>query len=150
MQASNRYFMQYIAATATIRPPKKHMENLTGRPFRKADLEDNGAPRYPITLPHVPYQEDDKDPELTAANLLTSAIDADHESQVILFPDSRQGTERVASMARRPNQLVPTGPDTWPGERRRIECRLRERATSGVITTSALDTRIARDSRVNS
>ena len=89
LQAGNRYFIQYIAATATIQSPEKHMKNLTGRPFRKVDLEDNDAPRYPTTLLHVPYPDDDRNPELTAANLLTSIIDADPEGQVILFHDSR-------------------------------------------------------------
>ena len=139
LQAGNRYFIQYIAATATIRSPDRHMENLTGRPFRKVDLQDNGAPRYPTTLLHVPYPEDDKNPELTAANLLTSIIDADHESQVILFHDSRQGAERIASMARRPNQLVPYRAGYLPQERRDIEDRIRSGALRGVVTTSALE-----------
>ena len=137
--AGNRYFIQYIAATATIQSPERHMQNLTGRPFRKVDLEDNGAPRYPTTLLHVPYPEDDRNPELTAANLLTSIIDADPEAQAILFHDSRQGAERIASMARRPHDIVPYRAGYLPEQRRDIEDRIRSRALRGLVTTSALE-----------
>ena len=137
--AGNRYFIQYIAATATIQAPERHMQNLTGRPFRKVDVDDNGAPRYPTTLLHVPYPEDDRNHELTAANLLTSIIDADTDGQAILFHDSRQGAERIANMARRPNQVVPYRAGYLPEQRRQIEDRIRSRQLRGVVTTSALE-----------
>ena len=39
IEAGNRHFIRHIAATATIRSPEKHMQDLSGRAFRKVDLE---------------------------------------------------------------------------------------------------------------
>ena len=138
-QAQNPHSIQYIAATATIQSPEKHMQNLTGRTFRRVDIEDNGAPTYPTTLLHVPYPQDEKNPEMAASRLLTSVIDNDPAAQVILFHDSRQGAERIASMARKPNQIVPYRAGYLPQERRDIEDKLRSRTIRGVVTTSALE-----------
>ena len=67
------------------------MEDLTGRTFTKVDLDENGAPTHPTLLLHVPYAQDEKNPETAASRLLTSIIDNDPEAQAILFYDSRQG-----------------------------------------------------------
>ena len=69
-------------------------------------MDENGAPTHPTLLLHVPYAQDEKNPETAASRLLTSIIDNDPEAQAILFHDSRQGAERIASMARRPHQIV--------------------------------------------
>ena len=82
------------------------MEDLTGRTFTKVDLDENGAPIHPTLLLHVPYAQDEKNPETAASRLLTSIIDNDPEAQAILFHDPSQGAERIASMARRPHQIV--------------------------------------------
>ena len=137
--AQNRYFIQYIAATATIRSPEKHMKDLTGRTFTKVDIDENGAPTHPTLLLHVPYAQDEKNPETAASRLLTSIIDNDPEAQAILFHDSRQGAERIASMARRPHQIVPYRAGYLPEERRQIEDKIRSRDLRGVVTTSALE-----------
>ena len=115
------------------------MEDLTGRTFTKVDLDENGAPTHPTLLLHVPYAQDEKNPETAASRLLTSIIDNDPEAQAILFHDSRQGAERIASMARRPHQIVAYRAGYLPGERRQIEDKIRSRDLRGVVTTSALE-----------
>ena len=62
IEAGNRHFIQHIAATATIRSPEKHMQDLGGRAFRRVGLEGNGAPTYPITLLRGPYSRRRKHP----------------------------------------------------------------------------------------
>ena len=115
------------------------MEDLTGRTFTKVDLDENGAPIHPTLLLHVPYAQDEKNPETAASRLLTSIIDNDPEAQAILFHDPRQGAERIASMARRPHQIVPYRAGYLPEERRQIEDKIRSRDLRGVVTTSALE-----------
>ena len=62
IEAGNRHFIQHIAATATIRSPEEHMQDLGGRAFRRVGLEGNGAPTYPITLLRGPYSRRRKHP----------------------------------------------------------------------------------------
>ena len=45
IEAGNRHFIQHIAATATIRSPEEHMQDLGGRAFRKVDSR-TMVPRY--------------------------------------------------------------------------------------------------------
>ena len=87
----------------------------------------------------MPYAQDEKNPETAASRLLTSIIDNDPEAQAILFHDSRQGAERIASMARRPHQIVAYRAGYLPEERRQIEDKIRSRDLRGVVTTSALE-----------
>ena len=102
-------------------------------------MDENGAPTHPTLLLHVPYAQDEKNPETAASRLLTSIIDNDPEAQAILFHDSRQGAERIASMARRPHQIVAYRAGYLPEERRQIEDKIRSRDLRGVVTTSALE-----------
>ena len=51
IQAGNRYFIQYNAATATIQSPEEHMQGLTGRTVRKVDPDGNGVPYTPLYAP---------------------------------------------------------------------------------------------------
>ena len=102
-------------------------------------MDENGAPTHPTLLLHVPYAQDEKNPETAASRLLTSIIDNDPEAQTILFHDSRQGAERIASMARRPHQIVAYRAGYLPEERRQIKDKIRSRDLCGVVTTSALE-----------
>ena len=62
IEAGNRYFIQRIAATATIRSPEKQMQDLGGRAFRRVGLEGNGAPTHSIRLLRGPYSRRRKHP----------------------------------------------------------------------------------------
>ena len=136
--AGNARPIQHIAATATIKTPETHLENLTGRQFVKVDLEDNGAPRQPTTLLHVPPPSGEQSLENAAADLLVNIIDHDPTAQVILFIDSRQGAERIAAHARRPD-VAPYRAGYLPEERREIENKLRENRIRALVATSALE-----------
>ena len=131
--------VQYIAATATIKAPEEHLENLTGTPFMKIDHDDNGAPRHPTTLYHVPPANTEENLEHAATRLVLNIIDSDPQVQVILFHDSRQGAERIAAHAGRPDSVVPYRAGYLPEDRRNIEDRLRSNTVRALIATSALE-----------
>ena len=131
--------IQYIAATATIKNPEEHLQNLTGRAFVKVDNDDNGAPRHPTILYHLPPTNQDENLEQAAARLVLSIIDNDPLAQVILFHDSRQGAERIAAHAARPDSVAPYRAGYLPEDRRDIENRLRSNTVQALIATSALE-----------
>ena len=109
--AQNRYFIQYIAATATIRSPEKHMKDLTGRTFTKVDIDENGAPTHLTLLLHVPYAQDEKNPESAASRLLTSINDNDPNAQAILSTTPAKGRNASPAWPAGPTKSCPTGLD---------------------------------------
>ena len=138
-RAGNPSPVQHIAATATILNPERHLSDLTGLPFTKVDQSDNGAPRHPTTLYHLTPTTPPDNLESAAAKLLLSIIDHDPEAQVLLFHDSRQGAERIAARANRPDVIAPYRAGYLPAERREIEDRLRSNQLRALVATSALE-----------
>ena len=130
---------QYLAATATIQFPDKHMETLTGHPFIPLEADDNGAPRHPTQLLHIPPPTDDESLESVAAKMITSIIDNDPNAQLIVFHDSRQGAERIAAHTHRRSQVTPYRAGYLPQERREIEDKLRANTIRAIVSTSALE-----------
>lgn len=135
--AGNRRTPQYIGATATIQEPAAHLERLTGLPFTAITEADNGAPRHPRQLLHLPTHPARSEQDL--AGLISTIIDQDPTGQIIAFMDSRQGTERVAALVNRPNQVVAYRSGYLDTDRRRIEDALRAGRLKAVIATSALE-----------
>ena len=140
--AQNRYFIQYIAATATIRSPE--IPGKTHEGPDRPDLHEGRSGRERSThTPHPaapcalrPGREKPGIGSVPAAHI--------HQRQRPKCPgnpvhDSRQGAERIASMARRPHQIVPYRAGYLPEERRQIEDKIRSRDLRGVVTTSALE-----------
>ena len=136
--AGNVRLPQLIAATATIKEPRKHLENLTGQPFTLVDESENGSPRHTRTIHHIPLPARG-DRERTLANLITSIIDNDPSSQVIAFEDSRQGIERTVQMVGRPKSVMPYRSGYLADNRREIENALRDNTIRAVMSTSALE-----------
>ena len=139
LSSGNVAVPQYIGATATILEPGLHLEKLTGQPFQVIAEDDNGSPRHPRTLYHLPVTPQTTSREQQLAFLITSIIDADPKAQVIAFCDTRQGVERVVQMVDRPDQVLPYRSGYLPKDRRAIEDRLRNNAIRAVVATSALE-----------
>ena len=137
--SGNPTLPQYLAATATIQFPGKHMETLTGHPFLPLEADDNGAPRHPTQLLHIPPPNDDESLESVAAKMITSIIDNDPDAQLIVFHDSRQGAERIAAHTHRRSQVTPYRAGYLPQERRDIEDKLRANTIRAIVSTSALE-----------
>ena len=136
--AGNNGTIRIIAATATILRPEEHMEKLTGRVFTSIGEDQNGTPRFPRELHHLPL-ENDGTREVQMARLITHIIDNDPNAQVIAFHDSRQGVENIAQYVDRPDMVLPYRAGYLPEDRKEIEDRLRANEIRAVITTSALE-----------
>ena len=130
---------QYIAATATIQEPERHLEMLTGQTFTEIGEDLNGAPRYSRDLLHFAYNPRGGTGETQVAELVMNIIDNDPQAQVIAFHDSRQGVERIVHKIGRPRQVLPYRSGYLAEDRRKIEDRLRDNTIRGVISTSALE-----------
>ena len=137
--SGNPNHISFISATATILDPEEHLTRLTGQPFVAITDEQNGAPRYTRNLYHLPPIHPSSSKELQMAQAINAILDNDPESQVIAFHDSRQGIERIAQYADRPNQVKPYRSGYTPQERRQIENELRSNKIRAVVTTSALE-----------
>ena len=129
---------QFVAATATILSPEKHMRKLTGQEFAVVNESSNGSPRHPRKLLHLSLQVGQGGAEDQLAAPVAAIIEAGSEAQVIAFHDSRQGIDRVAKLIGRAD-VLPYRSGYSPEDRRRIEQRLRRNEIRGVIATSALE-----------
>ena len=130
---------RFIAATATIQAPGQHLEKLTGADFTVIEEAQNGSPRHPRHLYHLPTDARGGATEAQLAHLVTSIIDNDPEAQVIAFHDSRMGVERIVQRIHRPEEVLPYRSGYLAQDRRNIEARLRDNSIRGVIATSALE-----------
>ena len=139
--SGNPAIPQFIAATATILEPETHLEKLTGQKFTVVGQDQNGAPRFPRSLYHLPYgpQRRGRSPAHEMAELVINIIDNDPQAQVIAFHDSRQGIERIVQNINRPDIIMPYRSGYLPEDRMDIETKLRDGKIRGVITTSALE-----------
>ena len=129
----------YIAATATIEAPADHLRKLTGQIFTVVEEADNGAPKHPRKVVHLPTGSTIDERQMAMANLIVNIIDADPDAQVIAFCDSRQGVERIVQIVDRPDSVMPYRSGYRPEQRREIEVRLRNNSIRAVVATSALE-----------
>ena len=94
----------YVAASATIKNPAKHLENLTGRHFDIIDESFDTSGRYPLVVQMVnpPPGKDLMGP----LSRLIQAVVAHTDSRFITFLDSRKQVESIASIAARSTKPV--------------------------------------------
>ncbi len=145
---------RYIAASATINNPVKHMQHLTGLDFTLIDRQSDTSGRKASRLLMVDPPED-KD-VLTNLTDLMRFITLQTSHQFITFVDSRKQTEQLASVMLRgvePEsddddfeydalerlQIYPFRAGYESEDRRRIQKRLTAGDIRGVISTSALE-----------
>ena len=130
---------RFIAATATIQTPGQHLGKLTGADFTVIEESQNGSPRHPRRLHHLPTDPRGGAAEDQLAQLVTSIIDNDPAAQLIAFHDSRMGIERIVPKIGRPEEVLPYRSGYLAQDRRNIEARIRDNSIRGVIATSALE-----------
>lgn len=146
---------QIIAASATIKEPRRHLEKLTGVEFTVVDHTHETSPKKKMNIVLVdPPQTTDL---LTSLSNVMRFLIQDTEYQFITFVDSRKQTEYIASIASRnnaresevesdlANDLTKTLP-VYPyragyeeEDRNRIQGKLSTGDIRGVISTSALE-----------
>lgn len=148
--------INYIAASATIEKPEKHLEMLTGLEFDIVDSRFDGSPQNEKNILMV------NPPETT--DLLTSITDfikylaSETNDQFITFVDSRKQTEYIASISKRTSDVDEDSLDLnksydaletldiYPyrsgyeeSDRIEIQNHLETGDLKGVISTSALE-----------
>jgi DEAD/DEAH box helicase domain-containing protein len=130
--------LQWIAATATIRDPAEHLQQLTGVPFTVIGEEDNGSPFHGLTLFHISGPDKGSKGEKLLANLCSEIATKIAPHALIAFADSRQGVEHVADFIGRAD-ILPYRGGYENGDRQAIEAMLHANELRGVIATSALE-----------
>lgn len=130
--------LQFIAASATVHDPEKHLEALTGLTFVAIDEDSNGAPRSPLTLAHIAGPEQGSAAEAQVASLVIEVIPYLGDDAFIVFADTRQGVERIARRIAR-DDVLPYRSGYEVSDRRAIEEALRRGELRGVISTSAME-----------
>ena len=144
---------RFIAASATMNNPAKHLQNLTGQEFHviAQNLDSSGRKASRLLMVEPP----DSDVFTSLTNLM-QFITRETDHQFITFVDSRKQTEQMASMMRRnlePDsdveeiqydmlerlQVHPFRAGYESSDRKRIQERLHEGSVRGVISTSALE-----------
>ena len=141
--------LQLVAATATIKNPAEHMQQLTGSEFSVVDHEADGARQYERLVAHVACQVGE---EFQVAKALHDRVLRDgRNGGFITFLDSRKGVEGLAMASRGEKSKQELGEllgdaDVLPyragydaNDRQQIEQRLRSGSLRGVVSTSALE-----------
>ena len=154
---------QWIAASATVREPENHLEQLFGLPFTLIDAAQDGSPQHPL---HIHLVEPPSGQDLLAAlgNLFQGlAIRTQH--RFLAFTNSRKQAEILAAIVQRTTNRSPDEVDDALAmreidrvsavlahapilpyragyesvDRFLIQQRLSEGSLKGVISTSALE-----------
>ncbi|HDQ00682.1 MAG TPA: DEAD/DEAH box helicase, partial [bacterium] len=91
--------INYIAASATIEKPEKHLEMLTGLEFDVIDSKFDGSPQNEknILMVNPPETTD----LLTSITNFIKYLASETNDQFITFVDSRKQTEYIASISKR-------------------------------------------------
>lgn len=135
-------YMQFIAATATIKNPGEHMKQLTGLEFSVVDHQADGAPRHERLIAHVKCSDGNE--IQVAKKLQDCALACDSEYGFITFLDSRKGVEKLAIAGEEKELLgnatiLPYRAGYGVADRELIEQRLQTGKLRGVVSTSALE-----------
>ena len=132
-----------IAATATVGDPAGMISKLTGRSSFKiigADKEKSPSPEKNLLL--VQYDQSNLTREQRDFNLVANLADH-YDGRFLVFVDSRQRVERIASQAETKqvtgHGVLPYRSGYEAGDRRAIQTALGAGNLKGVITTSALE-----------
>ena len=141
--------LQFVAATATIKDPGDHLQQLTGSEFSVINHEADGSPRYERLIAHVacPLGSEFQ----VAKSLHEHMLNDGEDGGFITFVDSRKGVESLAIASR--NRAGPWGVDELivssdvlpyrsgynAEDREQIERRLRSGNLRGVVSTPALE-----------
>jgi DEAD/DEAH box helicase domain-containing protein len=148
--------VQIIAASATIKNPKDHLEKLTGASFSVIgdDMETSPKKKATIILVNTP---ETRDMLTSISNLMRHTVN--HTSyRFITFVDSRKQTEYIASISSRKSEkdsdlefrtldsdfikdlrICPYRSGYEEDDRNRIQRKLSNGELRGVISTSALE-----------
>lgn len=126
-----------IASTATIFDAADHLECLTGWPFIEIPESRDGSPSYHRRLYHVEAPEGAGAEEI-ALNFVRDLVEKGEAGSFIVFHDSRQGVERLAS-ALDHDSILPYRSGYEADDRLAIERALRDGTLKGVVSTSALE-----------
>ncbi len=130
---------QVIAASATIRNPQAHAENLTGLPFKALEEEVARAEREFLVLLPKPLDrkgERRRSPLLEGAYLARALAEGGLKG--LVFVGARRSAELIARYANHP-QVRPYRAGYTPQERRKLEEALKEGKVRVLVTTSALE-----------
>jgi DEAD/DEAH box helicase domain-containing protein len=130
--------LQFVAATATIDEPARHLERLTGLPFTAITESDNGAPSAGAKLLHVEGPDHGAPSEAFIVGLLEDLIPRIGNDTIIVFDDGRQRVERIARKLKRDDVFAYRGGYEM-ADRKRIEAALRQGKCRVIVSTSALE-----------
>lgn len=143
----------FVAASATIRDPKEHLEKLVGLPFEIVSAEHDTSPRHDLDIFLVDPPARDL---LTTTTDLMSHVARQGDDRFLAFVDSRKQTEHMASILSR-SSLQDEEERNIPHERLQqldilpyragyeeedaalIQARLAHGKLTGVVSTSALE-----------
>ncbi|MCL6547680.1 MAG: DEAD/DEAH box helicase [Alicyclobacillus sp.] len=90
---------RYLAASATIQEPGRHLEQLFGMPFALVGPELDSSPKHPVDIDMViPRSSGDFLSEVTA---LLRCLAAEGGTRFLAFVDSRKQTEMISSILAR-------------------------------------------------
>lgn len=129
--------LQIIASTATIYDAVDHLDCLTGWPFTEVTERDDGSPSFKRELLHIEGPEG-AGAEGAVVDIINSLDLMTADGSFIVFHDSRQGVERIASIIDN-DAILPYRSGYEAEDKRRIERALRSGHLRGVISTSALE-----------
>ena len=146
---------QYVAASATIKSPKKHLNILTGLNFEIIDEQDNTSGKYSNDIFLVETAQKDL---LTSLSDLFTFIIKETNQNFISFVDSRKQTEYIATISSRnlidmeiededeineiikeDNSIAPYRAGYEEIDRNNIQKSLNNGELRGVVSTSALE-----------
>lgn len=131
--------LKYIAASATIKNPEKHLSKLTGKHFKIIDSKYDTSAKEEMKIIFVePPKVGDQ-----LANIveIMKYLALETEHKFITFADSRKQTSYIAAIASRENNnlLLPYRSGYEESDRLKIQNQLTQGNLKGVISTSALE-----------
>ena len=136
--------LQLVAATATIKDPGHHMEQLTGQNFTVVDHEQDSSPQHDRLVAHIACP-DGEEINVTKA-IHASLLERETTGAFITFLDSRKGVEALAMASGAAQTASLVTADILPyragydaEDRAAIERRLQTGSLKGVVSTSALE-----------
>lgn len=143
-KSGNLHDLQFIAATATILDPDKHLASLTGAKFEIIPESLDGSPRSERICAHVaaPHGEEVQ----LVKELHKILLAGQGDGGFITFLDSRKGVELLARDNTNETENLLVSAHVLPyragyatEDREKIEERLQRGTLRGVVSTSALE-----------
>ena len=139
----------FIAASATIRNPTEHLEQLTGLRFAEITEGDNGSPKAPLTVQHILGRTQGTGSEQDMTEIIRDLMREHRDGSYIAFADDRQRVERIAANIEptgliHEDDIINDSQMSMPYRaglqaRESIERKLKDGSIRGVVSTSALE-----------